>query len=83
MVEKEKKDKVGSVSKAMLAVGDGVLVGAILIMLGVYSGQFLDQKLNTIPWFSTLLPLVGGGLGLARMVVNAINLDKDKAKDEL
>ena len=52
-------------------------------MLGVYAGQFLDQKLHTAPWFATILPMLGGGIGLARLVIKAINLDKDKPEEEL
>jgi F0F1-type ATP synthase assembly protein I len=82
MQEKEKKDKGPSVTEAMFAMGDGVLGAAILIVLGIYGGQFLDHKFNTGSWLTGVLPLVGGGLGLVRLVVKAINLDKDKVEDE-
>jgi F0F1-type ATP synthase assembly protein I len=43
--------------------------------MGVFGGSMLDTKLNTAPWFSVALSLVGGGLGLARMVMKANSLN--------
>lgn len=72
--------KRGDLQRALFAVADGVLGAGILIMLGTWAGGFLDQKLQTAPWISISLALLGGGLGLARLVIKAINLD-GPAKD--
>jgi F0F1-type ATP synthase assembly protein I len=83
MAENGKKDKDRPINMAVLALGDGVLSAAVLIVLGVYGGQFLDHKFHTTPWFSASLPLLGCVLGLARLVIKAVNLDKDKVEDEI
>lgn len=62
--------------RSMLVVGDAVLGAAVLVLLGVWGGGFLDQKLNTGPWCSIGLSMLGAGLGLARMVMKAMELDK-------
>lgn len=62
--------------RSMLIVGDAVLGAAVLVLLGVWGGGFLDQKLNTAPWCSIGLSMLGAGLGLARMVMKAMELDK-------
>lgn len=67
-----------SINKAMITVADGVLGAAVLIMIGVFAGHYLDQKLRITPWLSILLPLTGGGIGLSRLVIKAISLEKDK-----
>ena len=61
--------------RAFLAVSDGVLSAAMLLAAGVYGGAWLDTKLHTAPWLSVALSILGGGLGLARMVVKACELD--------
>lgn len=57
--------------RAMMTVTDGVLGAAVLLAGGVYGGNWLDQQLHTAPWLSMGLALLGGGLGLARMVIKA------------
>jgi len=76
MPEKQKKYKGVSINKALLAVGDGVLGAAILIVIGIYAGLYLDKKFMTSPWFTLGLLFLGGGLGLARLVMKAMSLDK-------
>jgi F0F1-type ATP synthase assembly protein I len=76
MAEKQKKDKGVSINKAMLAVGDGVIGAAVLIIIGIYLGLYLDKKFMTSPWFTLGLLFLGGGIGLARLVMKAMNLDK-------
>jgi F0F1-type ATP synthase assembly protein I len=61
--------------RALMAVSDGVLGAAVLLAAGVYGGAWLDTKLHTAPWLSVGLSILGGGLGLARMVVKATELD--------
>ncbi len=73
-----KLQKPISINKAMITVADGVLGAAVLVTIGVFAGHYLDQKLMITPWLSILLPLVGGGLGLSRLVIKAISLEKDK-----
>lgn len=61
--------------RAMFVVSDAVLGAAVLIMLGMWAGGFADDKLHTAPWGSLGLSILGGGLGLWRMVKKASSLD--------
>ncbi|MBX9948164.1 MAG: AtpZ/AtpI family protein [Candidatus Obscuribacterales bacterium] len=61
--------------RAMFVVSDAVLGAAVLILLGMWAGGFVDDKLHTGPWGSLGLSLLGGGLGLWRMVKKATSLD--------
>lgn len=64
-----------SFQRAMFVVSDAVLGSAVLIVLGVWAGNFADDKLHTAPWGSICLSILGGGLGLWRMVKKATALD--------
>jgi F0F1-type ATP synthase assembly protein I len=66
----------GNLKGAMMAVADGVLGAAALVVIGMWLGGWLDQKFATAPWFSLGLSLTGGGAGLARLVIKAINIEK-------
>ena len=70
-VERENKN-------AMLVVGDGVLGAAVLVIIGVYSGNWLDERFHSAPMCSFGLALLGGGAGLARLVAKANSLDDNK-----
>ncbi len=59
----------------MFVVSDAVLGAGVLIMLGMWCGGFADDKLHTAPWGSLGLSILGGGLGLWRMVKKASSLD--------
>lgn len=61
--------------RAMFVVSDAVLGAAVLIMLGMWAGGFADDKLHTAPWGSLGLSVLGGALGLWRMVKKASALD--------
>ncbi|MBA3993553.1 MAG: hypothetical protein C0469_08505 [Cyanobacteria bacterium DS2.3.42] len=61
--------------RAMFVVSDAVLGAAVLIMVGMWAGGFADDKLHTAPWGSLGLSVLGGGLGLWRMVKKASSLD--------
>ncbi len=61
--------------RAMFVVSDAVLGAAVLIMLGMWAGGFADDKLHTAPWGSLGLSILGGALGLWRMVKKASSLD--------
>jgi len=69
-----------STNKAMITVADGVIGAGILLVLGVWLGHFLDQKFSTTPWLTIILCFLGGGVGLTRLIVKAINLNKDEIK---
>ncbi len=56
-------------------VMDGVLGAAALVLVGVFAGNWLDEKLHTAPWWSLGLSMLGGGLGLWRLCVKAMALD--------
>lgn len=60
--------------KAMFQVSDGVIGAGILVFLGVVAGNWLDSKLNTAPWLSIVLSVIGGGLGLWRLVKKAMEI---------
>jgi F0F1-type ATP synthase assembly protein I len=64
-----------SVQQTVMVVGDGVLGAGLAIMLGVWGGNMLDDRFHTAPWISLTLSLLGGGLGLARLVSKANQLD--------
>jgi F0F1-type ATP synthase assembly protein I len=65
-----------NLKQALFTVSDIVLGAAVLIALGVWVGNFLDEKLNTSPWFTISLSMIGGALGLTRMVIKAMSIDK-------
>jgi len=66
-----------STNQAMMTVADGVIGAAVLLVLGLCLGHYLDQKLMTTPWLTIILCFLGGGAGLARLVIKAIKLNKD------
>ena len=70
----------GGGQKALLVVSDGVLGAGALIMLGVWGGNMLDDRFHTAPWISLVLSLSLGGLGLARLVSKANQLDSSPGK---
>jgi F0F1-type ATP synthase assembly protein I len=74
----------GGGSNTIATVSDGILGAGLLIILGVGAGNWLDEKAHSAPWFSLALSLLGGGLGLARLVSKANSLDsKKEAKKEV
>lgn len=68
----------GGGSNTFVTVSDGILGAGVLIILGVGAGNWLDEKVHSAPWFSLALSLLGGGLGLARLVSKANSLDSKK-----
>lgn len=68
-------DKSDNSKKAMMFVMDGVLGAAALVLVGVFAGNWLDEKLHSAPWWSLGLSMLGGGLGLWRLCVKAMALD--------
>lgn len=66
-----------STNKAMFTVADGVIGAGVLLVLGICLGHVLDQKFSTTPWLTIILCFAGGAAGLARLVIKAINLNKD------
>jgi F0F1-type ATP synthase assembly protein I len=70
----------GQLKNALVTVADSILGAAVLIILGTWAGGWLDQQFHTGPWLSISLALVGGGLGLARMVIKAIKLGEPGKK---
>jgi len=65
----------GDAQRAFLVVGDGVLGAGLLIMIGAWGGNFLDDRFHTTPWISLCSSLLLGGLGLARLIAKANELD--------
>jgi len=75
MKSANKQSDMSGFQRNMFVVSDLVLGAAVLIMLGVWGGGFLDEKLHTAPWGSLGLSILGGGLGLWRMIKKASSLD--------
>jgi F0F1-type ATP synthase assembly protein I len=63
--------------KAVLQLSDGAIGAGVLVALGVVAGGWLDGKMHSGPWFTLGLSLVGGGLGLGRLVKKALDLAND------
>ena len=61
--------------RAMFTVSDAVLGAAVLLAIGVYAGSWLDKQFHCSPFCSVGLALLGGSIGLYRMVVKARGLD--------
>ncbi|GEM_PF-1965151 len=61
---------------ALAAAGEAVLGIAVAAGLGAWSGMWLDDRLHTTPWLAICLALLGMSLGLARMVIKAIEADR-------
>jgi F0F1-type ATP synthase assembly protein I len=66
----------GDFKQAMFQASDAVLGAALLVAGGVWLGNFLDSKLHTSPWLVITLSLVGGGLGLWRLIRKAMQMGK-------
>jgi F0F1-type ATP synthase assembly protein I len=49
-------------------------------MIGVWGGNMLDDRFHTAPWISLALSISLGGLGLARLVSKANQLDTSATK---
>lgn len=72
------ENKNDNLKEALFTVSDAVLGAAVLLMLGMYLGNWLDAQFHTAPTLSIVCALAGGALGLARMVSKAASLDKAK-----
>lgn len=66
-----------NLKNAMFAVGDGVIGAGVLIFIGVMLGNWLDNQFHSAPIGIVLCALLGGGLGLARLVQKAISIGQD------
>ena len=60
--------------QAMFQVSDGIIGAAVLIVIGVMAGNWLDAQLHTSPWLLIILSVLGGGLGLGRLVQKAMKI---------
>src|SRR5688572_4614988 len=72
----DKSDK-SDLKEAMFQVSDGVIGAGVLIVIGVFGGNWLDSKLNTAPWLTVILSMLGGGLGLVRLVKKAMQIGQN------
>lgn len=68
--------------QAMFQVSDGVIGAAVLIVIGLFAGQWLDKQFHTGPLWMVVLSLIGGGLGLARLVKKAMQIGADSPKPD-
>lgn len=70
----------GDLKQALFAVSEAVLGAGVLIALGAYGGNWLDEKLHSGPWLSIGLSITGAGLGLARLVIKAQQINTEPGK---
>jgi F0F1-type ATP synthase assembly protein I len=70
----------GNLKNAMMAVSDGVIGAACLVFGGVMLGNWMDVQFHSSPLWVILCSLLGGGLGLARLVQKAISIGQDSEK---
>ena len=64
-----------SLRDSFLSMLDGGVTAGILVALGAWGGSWLDGRCHSAPWWSLGLALLGGGLGMARMIVKALKLN--------
>lgn len=69
-------------SQALASAGDAVLAIAVLVGLGAWGGMWLDEKFHTQPLLAITLSLLGMVGGLARMVIKALQAEKQTSKEE-
>ncbi len=70
--EKDKEET----RRQLAGAGESVIAIAVLASAGVFGGAWLDKNLHTAPWLQIVLALTGCGLGLARMVMKALQSEK-------
>jgi F0F1-type ATP synthase assembly protein I len=68
--------------QAMFQVSDGVIGAAILIVIGLLGGQWLDKQFHTSPTLMIVLSMIGGGVGLVRLVKKAMLIGADSPKPD-
>ena len=66
------RNNSSELKKALFQVSDGILGAAILICLGVWVGGVLDKQFHSAPWGSIVTSLLGGALGLIRLIRKAM-----------
>jgi F0F1-type ATP synthase assembly protein I len=71
-----------NLKQAMFQVSDGVIGAAVLIVIGIFAGQWLDNHFHTSPMCMIVLSMLGGGLGLARLVQKAMLIGQDSPKPD-
>jgi F0F1-type ATP synthase assembly protein I len=69
--------------QAMFQVSDGVIGAGILVFVGVLAGNWLDGHLHSSPYCVVALSLLGGSLGLFRLVKKAMRIGKDTSGQTL
>lgn len=70
------EDDNSNLKQALFTVSDAVLGAAILLAAGMYLGSWLDGIFKCPPVLSIVCSLLGGIIGLARMVAKAQALDQ-------
>jgi F0F1-type ATP synthase assembly protein I len=70
----EKKDD--EVWRSLAGAGESVLAIGVLAGVGAWGGCLLDQRFHCTPWCAIVLSLLGLSLGLARMVMKALQSEK-------
>lgn len=73
-------DDKTNLKNALITVSDGVIGAGILVFVGVLLGNWADDKLHSAPLCVIIFALVGGGLGLARLVMKAVKIGETADK---
>jgi F0F1-type ATP synthase assembly protein I len=66
-----------NLKQAMFTVSDGVIGAAVLVAAGIFGGQWLDNHFHTAPMYTIVLSIIGGGLGLGRLVMKAMKIGSE------
>jgi F0F1-type ATP synthase assembly protein I len=78
MSKSDKNDKgndIKELSKYLSAAGDAAVSLTVLIVVGVYGGNWLDNHFHTMPWWTLGLSISGLCLGLWRIIAKTLKMD--------
>lgn len=76
MADEPKKQNDDEVWRSLAGAGESVLSIGLLSGLGAWGGSMLDSHFHSTPWCAIVLSLMGLSLGLARMVMKALQSEK-------
>ncbi len=77
------KNKKETIAKAYQQAGPYLGLGAQLaatIVLMLFLGKWLDEKLGTFPVLTVVFSLFGGFAGIYNMIKTTLNLNKKKSE---
>lgn len=68
------KSDVKELSKYLSQAGDAAVSLTVLILLGIWGGQWMDERLHTSPWGALSLAVLGLCLGLWRVIHKTLKM---------